>query len=400
MVVKKLTSIFLASLLSSYLGITTYKNLPQLKNFTTTTINYIQSIKDNQNFLDNLSIDTNIEKIIKTAPNLELLVQDNIEDGYYVNISSVKNLSNLNKQREIVNNIDIETRIHFDNSFYKHLSGPFYSIEDAKENANKLLSHIGIIDTLNEPELGVVNVKNDNYSWIEIVRNKQPYNFSSDFDYMIKKLDKKGYPLHKTLKIIKSNVDKYNTEVRRGQRTTPNIGFNLASAIAYIESTYDPSAVAHGIKSGKRVKLGQGLFQITLDTAIDIIKNDLIIQSEFYKNGLISDMFKDNMRIYIRHGNNGNGRTALNKMKAEFEKYLINADISSRLGISYIGFLLERFDNDLIKMAAAYNAGPGALNLNNRGIPHWQDEKNRRYQETRNYTIKFMSALETLPKYH
>ncbi|MFP4403240.1 MAG: transglycosylase SLT domain-containing protein [Nanoarchaeota archaeon] len=402
MVVKKLTSIFLTSLLTAYLGLNLYKNNVDFDNTKTTSNNSIKMeiLKDNYHHFNKIIKNPNCNHL--KSSELESILSKNIDDGLYINITSVDKLDNLQKQKDAINELDINTVIHYDGLLYKHLSGPFTSIDQARESAKNILSNDYFKKTVKDLELGIVNVNGGNYKWIDIVKGniENKLDFFSNYNYMVNKLEQKGYPLEDTLEIIKNNVDKYNNEVKEGHRKTPKVEFNLASAIAYIESTYDPSSVAHGIKRGKRVKLGQGLFQLTLDTAIDIIKNDSLIQEEFYNNGLIDDNFKKNLSVYLRHGNKGNGRTALNKLRNDFQENLLDSNISSRLGVCYIGNLLNKFDDDLVKMAAAYNAGPRANIKNVRGLYHWQDPINHRYQETRDYVAKVFDVLGIDKKYN
>lgn len=53
-------------------------------------------------------------------------------------------------------------------------------------------------------------------------------------------------------------------------------------------------------------------------------------------------------------------------------------------GAAYLRFLLERFDGDLVKAIAAYNAGPGAVDRH-RGVPP--------YPETRRYVAAVLERL-------
>lgn len=67
-----------------------------------------------------------------------------------------------------------------------------------------------------------------------------------------------------------------------------------------------------------------------------------------------------------------------------------DAAANLRGGASYLRFLLDRFDGDLVKAIAAYNSGPGAVDRH-RGIPP--------YPETRRYVAAVLGRLAaaTLP---
>ena len=53
-------------------------------------------------------------------------------------------------------------------------------------------------------------------------------------------------------------------------------------------------------------------------------------------------------------------------------------------GAAYLRVLLDRFDGDLVKAIAAYNAGPGAIDRH-RGVPP--------YPETRRYVAAVLARL-------
>jgi soluble lytic murein transglycosylase-like protein len=57
-----------------------------------------------------------------------------------------------------------------------------------------------------------------------------------------------------------------------------------------------------------------------------------------------------------------------------------------RGGLAYLQWLLARFDGDVRLVAAAYNAGEGAV-LRHKGVPP--------YPETRDYVRKIMACLDT-----
>lgn len=59
-------------------------------------------------------------------------------------------------------------------------------------------------------------------------------------------------------------------------------------------------------------------------------------------------------------------------------------DANLKGGASYLRFLLDRFDGDLVKAIAAYNAGPGAVDRH-RGVPP--------YAETRRYVAAVLARL-------
>jgi soluble lytic murein transglycosylase-like protein len=67
---------------------------------------------------------------------------------------------------------------------------------------------------------------------------------------------------------------------------------------------------------------------------------------------------------------------------------LLDPDINLAAGAAYLKALQARYDNDLVLVLAAYNAGEGAVDRHGRSVPP--------YAETRHYVDRVLAVYRTL----
>jgi len=67
---------------------------------------------------------------------------------------------------------------------------------------------------------------------------------------------------------------------------------------------------------------------------------------------------------------------------------LLDADVNLAAGAAYLKSLQARYDNDLVLVLAAYNAGEGAVDRHGRSVPP--------YAETRRYVERVLAVYRTL----
>lgn len=339
--------------------------------------------------------------------------KNEIPGGFYVNLAVASNHDNVLLQKDVVGSFDIPSSIYLTGKdMYRHVIGPFADVDDARKTAEFLLDKNDFLDTIVDPELGIIEYDGGKHAWKDIISSQKIFSTTQDYAWLQDHLKKKGYPLQETLETIADVAKQFNSEILEYNRKTDlyniehplyqkkkmrEVSFDLASAFAYVESSYDPSRVAKTVKDGKLKILGQGLFQTTAERAIDIIKNykpleDELIDLKFYGQSEVKDL-----AVYRRHGTaNKNGRSALERLKKATEPGLKDAYLSARLGIANLGMLLEQFDDDLKLVAAAYNGGPGCTRFNDSGLRIYADARNAGYQETRDYIGKINAAFKQI----
>ena len=306
-------------------------------------------------------------------PEKQNTLNPNLKQGFYIQVSANKN------EKNILNNVEILKKLGYKNSVLQYdkenkiikvLIGQYGNVSSATDNAKKLLQKDDLLDILENNELGIRktvyrNEKLD-LTWEKIVKevkilkkkDKQSYD---RFKKRVKKRNienkkakRKTYTIEEIEFVIRRGVQKYNSSNKK------EIDFNLARAIAYCESTYNPYAIGYGIKRGKKVKQGRGLFQLTLRTAKDM-----------------------------------GGRTYS-------EEELFNPMTNTELGLKYISYLMncrrvrsvKDSDEKLRLLLAAYNGGEPSigwsdkLNGNGEKQRRYENPENYRYKQTRDYVEK------------
>ena len=92
---------------------------------------------------------------------------------------------------------------------------------------------------------------------------------------------------------------------------------------------------------------------------------------------------------------NSDLRTKYNSMNIDLFDAKCNIDI----GVHYVEYLMKKYDNDTIKVVAAYNAGEGnvdtwiAQKVQNMNATHTEfNMEDIRFEETRNYVAKVLKS--------
>lgn len=148
----------------------------------------------------------------------------------------------------------------------------------------------------------------------------------------------------RTMLIRKMYPKYYSTEVSKYAKEY-NLDENLIYAVIKAESNFDPEA--HSRKNAK------GLMQLMFDTANDVAK--------------MLDMEID-------------------------ENMLLDPEVNIKLGTKYLSFLIEKYNNIEVAIAA-YNAGSGNVDnwINNGTIKaDGSDIENIPFKETNNYVRKIL----------
>lgn len=136
-----------------------------------------------------------------------------------------------------------------------------------------------------------------------------------------------------------THVERWNPGFRRLLgRVSPE---NLGLAMAYKESTFDPTQVNSG--SG-----AIGLMQILPATAAPFLQS----------RTLFPELSEDEFAA----------------LAGDPEAALLRPDIAMRVGLAYMSELLERHDGNLRLALASYNAGPGNVKKHG-GVPPWKETR-------------------------
>lgn len=319
------------------------------------------------------------------------IIHSLIKEGRYISFSSDKEETSLLENIQTLRAAGGKRMIlHYDkeDGFFKTLVGRFNTEEGATARARELLQNDSVLDTLTNNELGIVRASKTEegieFEWDAIVKE-------------VKILDKKD---KKTYEAVKKRIEKRNVQVQKEMHKTyemeqiesiirsaveshnktseTKIDYDFARAIAFCESTYNPRAVgyaiktvnvktAHGVKKKKvNIAQGRGLFQMMPDTAQRIMK------------------------------------------RAYTEEELFNPEISAKVGVEYISYLMEsrhikKAGNvvDRLKLViAAYNGGEPAIywssaaKKDGKKLRVYENPKNKGYGQTRDYVPKVSKQYE------
>jgi soluble lytic murein transglycosylase-like protein len=326
----------------------------------------------------------------KRDENLPIIYSE-IKEGIFISFSSDK------EEKSLLENIQTlraaggkRMIVYYDkgDGFFKTLVGRFETEEGATARARELLQNDSVLDTLTNNELGIVQASKTeegiDFEWDAIVKEVKILDKKDENAYKavkkriakrnitVKNEMRKTYEMEQIESIINSAVEAHN------KTSKTKIDYDFARAIAFCESTYNPRAVgyaietvhvktAHGVKN-KKVKIaqGRGLFQMMPGTAQKIMN------------------------------------------RAYTEEELFNPEISAKVGIEYISYLMESrhikkadsMTEKLKLVIAAYNGGEPAIYWSNdlskdgKKMRVYENPKNKGYGQTRNYVPKVSKQYE------